>query len=382
MRGRRPLLVSVLVVAAVAGCDGPSREAGTSTVPPTVAPDDDGSELAELLYGSVSERWRSIGNDLFEVWICHVPLDETSSLYNDSPLRLPLTPDSVAEVLTTHVVPYFDELSHGQYRPVFVAGGEATLSSTADPHECVDEAIAGAAAATRAVLVVADAEHGPDQLGGFGNLGRPCDLPTCGVRRSDRYVYVGASDFHPDRGDDPPMDLVEHEIGHTLGWDHSAIDEDGAYTSALDVMSNPALPREMSPERRDAQGTLAINLFAAGWLPEHSVWVVPDAGGDVVLSPSIGESGVRLAVVELDLANLLTIERLDPTGLNDHLPASGVAVHRVHVVEGRVVETTPVFGEPPYTDLLEPGDRLEFDGWLIEVGDAGQVSVAPSVPKP
>ena len=86
--------------------------------------------MAAALDVAVAGRWRSTGDDVFEVWVCHVPADTTNPLYGDRPLRLPLTPVGVTEVVAAHVTPYFEQLSHGQYRPVFVAGGEATLSAT------------------------------------------------------------------------------------------------------------------------------------------------------------------------------------------------------------------------------------------------------------
>ena len=49
------------------------------------------------------------------------------------------------------------------------------------------------------------------------------------------------------------MDLIEHEIGHALGWPHSGYDESAPNPtqSALDVMSNSAAPRDVHPDRRD-----------------------------------------------------------------------------------------------------------------------------------
>lgn len=367
-------VVGLLVL--LTGCGRSSDGSATSVPLATVAPEVNGAALSTLLDVAVDGRWRATGDDQFEVWICRVSPDTTNPLYGGLQLRLALTPEAVTEVLAAHVTPYFEELSHGQYRPVFVPGGVASLSGAAEPGVCVDHAMAGAGADTRAVLVVADAEHGADQIGGFGSGGVPCALPPpCPAAEAQRYVYVGASDFHPDWGDAPPMDLVQHEIGHTLGWDHSAVGE-GRYESALDVMSNPAAPRELQPDRRDAQGTLAINLFAAGWLPEADVWMVPPEGGEVVLQPSAAAAGIRLAVL-MGGDGALTVELLVPEGLNDHLPVAGIAVHRVSFEGGLATLSTPAFGEPPYTDLLQAGDSLVADGWLVEVGDDFAVTVTP-----
>ncbi|MDO9173933.1 MAG: hypothetical protein Q7V62_03950, partial [Actinomycetota bacterium] len=224
----------VMAGVALAACTGGGASNGTSTTAVSTVVTAE-PELDGLLAITEPGRWRSTGDDRFEVWICHVPQDATAAIYGGLPLRLALTPEQVTSVVAEHVTPYFETLSHGRYRPVFVAGGEATLAVDDEPQACVDEAIAGAAADTRAVLVVADAEHGADQKGGFGSGGGACpsDSP-CAVAESRRFAYVGASDFHPDWGDAPPMDLVQHEIGHTIGWEHSALGPAGEYLGALD----------------------------------------------------------------------------------------------------------------------------------------------------
>ncbi|MDP2290120.1 MAG: hypothetical protein Q8M22_02965 [Actinomycetota bacterium] len=340
-----------------------------------------GAELDGLLAITEPGRWRSTGDDRFEVWICHVTQDATAAIYGALPLRLALTPEQVTSVVAEHVTPYFETLSHGRYRPVFVAGGEATLAVDDEPQACIDEAIAGAAGDTRAVLVVADAEHGADQQGGFGSGGGSCtSAPPCAVADSRRFAYVGASDFHPDWGAAPPMDLVQHEIGHTIGWEHSALGPAGEYLSALDVMSNSAAPRQLEAERRDASGTLAVNLFTAGWLAATDVWVAPAGGGSVQLAPSLDDAGTRLAVLPCCSGSLVTVELLAAEGLNAHLPSSGIAVHVVAVGDATVQRIDPLFGEPPFTSLLQPGDVLATSGWVITVGDDFSITVTPDQP--
>ena len=166
---------------ALAACTGGGASNGTSTTAVSTVVTAE-PELDGLLAITEPGRWRSTGDDRFEVWICHVPPDATAAIYGGLPLRLALTPEQVTSVVAEHVTPYFETLSHGRYRPVFVAGGEVTIAVDDEPQACVDEAIAGAAADTEAVLVVADAEHGADQTGGFGSGGDPCpaDAPCAG----------------------------------------------------------------------------------------------------------------------------------------------------------------------------------------------------------
>jgi hypothetical protein len=175
------------------------------------------------------------------------------------------------------------------------------------------------------------------------------------------------------------MDLIEHEIGHGLGWPHSGTDPAAVEPneSALDVMSNSAAPREVRPERRDGPDTLAVNRLAAGWLPTSAIAVVPPAGITVTLAPSTGRSGTRLAVVALDDHRFLSIEVLTAEGYDDHLPASGLAVHLIDTA-GKERTQTPLIGLPPFDQLLTPGHTFTTMGWSITLGDGWRVTVHPS----
>ncbi len=325
--------------------------------------------LTALLATPSAGGARTVGDDHFEVWICHVPLDSSAAMYGGLPLRLSLTLQGVTDVVSDRVPAYFDTLSQGRYRPVFAAGGEVTIAADDQPQACVDGAVAGASDDTDAVLVVADAEHAGDQPGGFGSGGDPCPANgNCSIATTRRLAYVGASDFHPDWGDDPPMDLVEHEIGHSLGWVHSGTNDAGDYLSGLDLMSNSAAPREADPTRRNGPGTLAINLFLAGWLPAKDVAVATDEA-TTKLSPSNGDKGTRLLVLDNGRGSMFTVELLTADGLDGHLPATGISVHEVHIVDGALEPMAPMVGNPPYLALLQPGIVLKFGQWTLTATD-------------
>jgi hypothetical protein len=333
-----------------------------------------------MVAAAATGAWRSQGEDRFEVWICHVPADTTAAIYGGLPLRRTLTPAGVVQLVNAAVGPYFEAISHGRYHPVFVAGGEVTMAAGDLPRACVDRAIAGAAADTRAVLAVADAEHAPDQLGGFGDAGVP-DAAAGPVRVTHRAAYIGAADFNPSWGASPPMDLVEHEVGHTLGWVHSgtAPGTPEQYLSALDVMSDSAAPRTVDPTSRDAPDTLALDRIISGWLsPSDTTVARRGATSTVRLAPSTGRSGTRLLVLPVGDSAFLTVERLVPTGHDAHLPHEGVAVHRVDVQGAAMTAVTPRVGSAPFTDLLQTGGHLTTDGWVIVVGADGAVTVQPA----
>lgn len=361
----------------LASCtESSSREVVFVTDP--TAPAQVPAVLAEWWQSAAAGQWRSLGDDQIEVWVCHVPYGATDPIYGGLPLRLPLTPADVITAITDPVATYFATISNGQYRPTFVVGGEYEMAVDDAPQACIDAALDAAADDTRAVLAVADAEHGADQVGGFAIGGDPCPAaPPCSARESRRFAYVGASDFHPDWGDAPPMDLVEHELGHTLGWQHSAVTADLSYDSAIDVMSNSAGPRDLVPTRRDAADTIALNKLMAGWLPLADVWVAPFDVADVRLSPAAGSTGTRLAVLPVT-GGFLTVELLTADGFGDHLPADGIAVHRVTLQGSRIVDITPAFGAPPYTALLQPGDSIQTDEWALTIGDGWTITVVPA----
>ena len=64
-----------------------------------------------------------------------------------------------------------------------------------------------------------------------------------------------------------------------------------------------------------------------------------------------------------------TVELLAANGLNDHLPADGIAIHSVHIIDGALEPMTPEIGSPPYLALLQPTTRYLLDGWELSVSD-------------
>lgn len=344
-------------------------------------------------------------DDLFEVFVCEVPLDTTDPNFGDLELRLALSPADIADAMNDNVTPYFGDMTFGQYRPHFIAGTTLSMTTTETHTECVERAVDESGTASAAVMVVADAENIATAPGGWGRPGSDCATDFCAAGETRRAFYVGASDFHPDWGPVPLLDLIEHEIGHTLGLPHSGDGSVGEnpHSSALDVMSNSAAPRDLaaantsgtneSTVRRNGQNTLAINRVALGWLALDDV-VVADAGGRFDLAPSTGATGRRLLILAIDDESFLTVEYLVADGLNDFLPESGLAVHRIEQAPAACArpagDTKPCTGVDrvqrtvgsvsPHLDLLDKvGDSTAQDGWVITITGIGkQVGVEVS----
>jgi hypothetical protein len=358
--------------------------------------------LAQVLVASTPGWWRSTGNDVFEVWVCRVPPDTTLPLYGGLPVRHDITPEGLTALLNDRVPDYFDTVSEGVYRPSFTAGGDVALGPNDPPTLCVDEAIRKSQPASRAVLVVADADHAEGFQGGIASAGSlPNGSAAVPVKASGRYVYVGGTDFADEWGDNPPLDLVEHEMGHTLGWVHSGVSAasgaDGAdsisdravvtaageYRSPLDLMSDSAAPRDTNPDRRDGPAPLAVHRLLAGWLPIDSV-LVTDEATTVELEPTFRQpesseksgSGVRMLVLAVDANSFLTAELRLATGFDDHLPHDGLVVHLVTVENGAIASIEPQHGGTDEMPLLHPGDPATGSGWSVEWRTDGTVKAS------
>ncbi|MBU3689244.1 MAG: hypothetical protein B7C54_02230 [Acidimicrobiales bacterium mtb01] len=323
--------------------------------------------------------------DRWEVALCRVPSGVEAGLFAPLAERLAIDAAEIVDRLGP-VSDYFARWSQGSYSLEWRAAPPVDLDSSGDPMSCVDRALDASDDDTTGVLVVADAQHDSDQIGGWGRPGSDCEQP-CAARTSRRAVYVGASDFMPQWEDDSPLDLLQHELGHALDWPHSATaagfadtaaDEHGVYDSPFDVMSDSVAPRAIDSRRRGAPGILAVNLHSVGWLDRSGIeFVDPDRHPEgewhdatrLVSTDSVGDDDAkRLMVVQVGDGRFLTVELVAARSDNDHVRSSGVLIHLVEPTEnneGRrnVLLTEAIIGEER-TWTWNDG-RLEFAVGII-----------------
>jgi hypothetical protein len=325
-----------------------------------------------------------LGVDRWEVAICRIPDDVEDPTFATDAERLAIDAEAIAGRLVG-VSAYFARWSHDRYDIEWIPAADVMITPDETSYDCADRALDASEPTTTGVLVVADAQHVVEAPGGWGRRGERCERP-CAARASRRAAYVGASDFVSYWGDDSPLDLIEHEIGHALGWPHSAsaagVGDSHVYDSTLDVMSNSAAPRDVDPTRRHAPGVLALNAWAAGWWDDSEVAVVSfgdirpgdwqDAVRVVASDSPPSDSRIRLVVVDLG-SNWLSVEVLADRGDNDHLAVSGVAVHEIvfdpDAPEGRWHVVQPV--GPSGSLVLDAGRQWTSPDWglTIRVGE-------------
>lgn len=319
-----------------------------------------------------ADAFPRVGPDVWETFICRIPENYDDNLYDMSGVRLSESVEWVTAQLEP-VTGYFERWSNGRYVAEFRVGGEV-LVDFGGAEECVDAALDRSASEVDGVLVVADAQHRENRVGGWGRGGHRCGLP-CSARESKRAVYLGAADFVS--GSPIVLDLVEHEVGHALEWPHSFRFE--PYDSGIDVMSDSAAARRADGERLHAPGVLAINRYLSGWMERDPFVVDAGAGGVVEIDAE------RFAVVSSGSARAISIEVIDENIDLQHLAVGGIAVHLIDWGSRSCENPEEVNGfsgqfclgasrsqrlmgpEASRDGLMRTGDRVEVDGVTIVV---------------
>jgi hypothetical protein len=169
----------------------------------------------------------------------------------------------------------------------------------------------------------------------------------------------------------PPLDLVEHELGHGLDWPHSSLSAESldgvVYDSPYDLMSNSAASRETDATLRHGPGILVVNLLAVGWIdPERVVRWWPDDDSrviDIVSRSRLSSSESIAVAVPIDGTTFASVELLEATGDDAFHGGDFVLVHRIEVVGAAGFDRRQylVSGE------LREGEEWSGDGFRVRV---------------
>ncbi len=244
--------------------------------------------------------------------------------------------------LNATVAPYFNRLSGGVYRQRYVAVGTVTGTSRSQCNSRVD-ALSFPPGMTALAVIQPDlfADGGGRKTAsgsagpGFGCFDITCTYPATfpgNVRRAE---------FTPDVVARPsgPWSVAAHEFGHTLSWPHSYSGASRScpggswsgfspYDNPLDVMSDTPTGCRRDP-LSGAQGTMAFNRYAAGWLSLGRVRR-HDGGAATYQLGAVGTGQVEMVVIpSLDPLAFTTIEARTRTGDDAALVQAGVALHRI-----------------------------------------------------
>jgi len=328
---------------------------------------------ALLKIGIIADSYgeMTLGIDPWEVVVCHIPIFTSDEIFEPSLERMSLSSSEIVKRLTP-VVSYFKRHSYGRYQPVFSAGQDVTISDTEASDDCVERALDQSGPEVRGVMVIADAEHGADEFGGWGTPGVGCTV-SCSARDTRRSVYAGAGDFMDYWNGDSPLDLVEHEIGHALDWPHSTTSASNSgqelYDSALDLMSDSSAPRMVISTKRHGPGTLAINLYAARWFDDEHLQIL-DRSRRVNIKvqllatdTDLSIMGTRFIVIADGVNSFLTVELIAARGDNAHLKFDAVAIHRITVAGTSGVDRQQIVIDGDMQD----GDKWTRDGLNVDV---------------
>ena len=313
---------------------------------------------------------RARGEDVWEVAICRIPIGATDPLYAELDDRMEYGADQIVEQLAP-VSEYYERWSGGHYTVRFVpTAADVSVLTTETSQQCVDRALGRSSPDAQGVLVVSDAQHAEGFEGGRGGPGTACD-DDCSAKVTRRYVYVGASDFMSVWEGEPPLDLIEHELGHGLDWPHSSLSAESldgvVYDSPYDLMSNSAASRETDATLRHGPGILVVNLLAAGWIdPERVVRWWPDEDSrviDIVSRSRLSSSEPIAVAVPIDGTTFASVELVEATGDDAFHDGDFVLVHRIKVVGAAGFDRRQylVSGE------LREGEEWTGDGFTVRV---------------
>lgn len=339
-----------------------------------------GADPLGLLAFTEQSRVYTSGTDVIEVFVCDVP---------DGNVPVDLS-TAVADI-NASLQPYYTWLSGGRYLPAFVEGGTLVASSPSGwpdaivlQSECETLAAINGSATAAGALVIVDAEYS----GGYATAGVACETTIeCPTTFPDngRIMVVGASTVVPSRElPTARLSTVAHELGHTLEFPHSyggltkfINGVTYEYDNPMDIMSGGSLV-DLNV------GTIAINRYAAGWLPAATVF---HRGGTAQYRlSSIGTTGHQMLVLPTDTQGVFSMigarasaefdvgivaQGVEVYQIDQRGPACGESIDFICWGADRRTTPLPAIDDPESAvHVFEIGDTFAVGGAVVTVDSA------------
>ena len=238
----------------------------------------------------------SVGDLEILVDIARVPPKATGWSEDDG-TRVDFAMGDAVALLNEYVAPYFRRISDGRLRIVFHAGNEYQVPGDGTPSDMENEQFR---------LVGACLGEDGCEYGAPGGLNRL--LLNDVAADTAGQAYNGWARFGLVSVRDGAMETIVHEMGHGwMAWPHShhevpwraepgdQLEPVNPYSNFFDVMSQLDLVSFVGWDH-EMPSTLAINRYAAGWIPPEDVALHVNAGATYTLSAP-HESGYQFLVV-------------------------------------------------------------------------------------
>ena len=242
----------------------------------------------------VDPTYYSIGDRAIWVDVARVPR-EAKGWFQDDGTRVPLSMAEAVALLNTYVAGYYREISSNELRMTFQPGNEFTVLDDGSPAAAEDQQsrLAGAC--------LDGCEHGAP--GGLNRILLNDVAADTGGQAYNGWARFGLASLR-----DGDMETIVHELGHGwMAWPHSysevpwkaesaeALETPNPYSNLYDVMSSLALI-PIFGWSHNMPWTLAINRYAAGWIPPRDVALHLHDHATYTLSKP-GEIGYQMLVV-------------------------------------------------------------------------------------
>ena len=336
--------------------------------------------------------------DSFDVWACNLPDGD-----------LDLQPAELVGFLRTEVVPFFSWLSDGRYQVAFSVGGTIHSDTEVD---CANMVYRESLSEERGhIMFLNDDASVYGWAGGEASSGFMCfttEVHLCSPLPNGREAIIRAMVNLENEQPQRVLDMLEegitsrsaaialavintivHEIGHTLTFPHSftgwAHDPDvNEYDNPMDLMSKSGaatLTWTTGPPTVTSVpiGTLAINRYAAGWIPQEQVDIY-EGGAATHRLAILGSQGTQMLVIPSQTAGVfLTLGARMKKGFDSYIPKEGVEVYMIDQRPdactlpqyGSCWETSrrtrpfPVVSGDRTAHVLSVNDLLELDSGII-----------------